>query len=212
MVSLMAAIANDGTVYQPRLIKQIEDRDGKVIKSFPVQVLRTVTFDEKNMPLLKAAMINVIDNGTATVVHRDDMKIAAKTGTAQVGTDVHRRQIAWLSGYLPADNPQYSFSIMVEGTFADNRNDTLEGGLLGGVDAGGIAKDMFDIIYPPPGKKDAPLAAAKTNDSTPATTDSQAAAADADDNAATPADASPAPTAKPAATAPALGDGAPSTP
>ena len=67
--------------------------------------------------------------GTATVVRRDDMKIAAKTGTAQVGSKEHRRQIAWLSGYLPADNPKYAFSVMVEGRFSDNRNDTEEGGL-----------------------------------------------------------------------------------
>jgi penicillin-binding protein 2 len=163
MASVMAAIANNGTVYRPRLIKDIEDRNGNVIKSFPVETLRNVTFDAKYIPELRAAMINVIDAGTATVVHRDDMKIAAKTGTAQVGSETHRRQIAWLSGYLPADNPQYSFSIMVEGTFADNRNDTLEGGLLGGVDAGAIAKGIFDVIYPLPGKKDkkAPIASSK---------------------------------------------------
>ena len=86
-----------------------------MIKSFPVETLRTVTFDEQFMPDLKKAMINVIDEGTAKAVHRDDMKIAAKTGTAQVGSKDHRRQIAWLCGYLPADNPQYSFAVVVQG-------------------------------------------------------------------------------------------------
>ena len=147
MADLMAAIANDGTVYRPRLIQQVEDRSGNVIKAFPVETLRTVTFDEQFMPELKKAMINVIDAGTAKQVHRDDMKIAAKTGTAQVGTKEHRRQIAWLCGYLPADNPQYSFAVMVEGQFSDNRDDTLTGGLLGGVDAGIIAKGIFDTMY-----------------------------------------------------------------
>ena len=153
MADFMAALANNGTIYRPRLIKQIEDRSGKVVKAFPVETLRTVTFDDKWMPDLKAAMINVVDDGTATIVHRDDMKIAAKTGTAQVGTKEHRRQIAWLSGYLPADNPQYSFSVMVEGRFSDNRDDTEEGGLLGGREAGAICKGIFDQIYPVPGKE-----------------------------------------------------------
>ena len=132
------------------------------------------------MPDLKAAMINVIDEGTATVVHRDDMKIAAKTGTAQVGSKEHRRQIAWLSGYLPADNPQYSFSVMVEGQFSDNRDDTEEGGLLGGVEAGAICKDIFDQIFPVPGKgaKDAPTAdATKDNSGAQTATDTSAAPA-----------------------------------
>jgi penicillin-binding protein 2 len=153
MAALMAAVANNGTVYRPRLVQQIEDRNGKVIKTFPVETLRTVTFNDKYMPDLKAAMINVIDAGTATIVHRDDMKIAAKTGTAQVGSKLKPRQIAWLSGYLPADNPQYSFSIMVEGTDADNHGFKLDDGLLGGVDAGKIAKDIFTVIYPLPEKK-----------------------------------------------------------
>jgi len=163
MADFMAALANGGTVYHPRLVKDIEDRNGNVIKGFPVETLRTVTFDPKWMPDLKAAMINVVDDGTATVVHRDDMKIAAKTGTAQVGSKTHRRQIAWLSGYLPADNPQYSFSVMVEGQFSDNRDDTETGGLLGGVEAGAIAKDIFDQVYPLPGKKEkeTPTASAK---------------------------------------------------
>jgi membrane peptidoglycan carboxypeptidase len=154
MADFMAALANGGAVYRPRLAKDIEDRNGNVVKTFPVETLRTVTFDPKWMPDLKAAMINVVDDGTATVVHRDDMKIAAKTGTAQVGSKTKRRQIAWLSGYLPADNPQYAFSVMVEGQFSDNRDDTETGGLLGGVEAGAICKDIFDQIYPVPGKHD----------------------------------------------------------
>jgi penicillin-binding protein 2 len=165
MADLMATIANNGTVFKPRLVKDIEDRSGNVLKAFPSETLRTVQFDDKWMPYLKEAMINVIDNGTATVVHRDDMKIAAKTGTAQVGSKEHRRQIAWLSGYLPADNPQYSFSVMVEGRFSDNRNDTEEGGLLGGREAGAIAKDIFDQVYPLPGKaKKDRLAKSKADD------------------------------------------------
>jgi penicillin-binding protein 2 len=159
MVSLMMTIANNGTMYKPQLVKQIEDRNGNVVKSFPPEVLRTVTFDAKNMPTLIDAMEHVIDDGTATIVHRDDMKIAAKTGTAQVGSHEHPRQIAWLSGFIPADNPQYAFSFVVEGQTSDNssganKNDE-DAGLLGGVQAGKIARDVFSRIWPLPGGKKA---------------------------------------------------------
>jgi len=162
MACLMTAIANNGTVYRPRLVRQLEDRKGNVVKAFPVETLRTLTFDEKWMPELKKAMINVIDDGTAKQVHRDDMKIAAKTGTAQVGSKEHRRQIAWLCGYFPADNPQYSFAVVVEGQFSDNRDDTLTGGLLGGVDAGAITKGILDSLYGKQGK-DREAASSKAN-------------------------------------------------
>ena len=206
MADFMAAVANGGTVYRPRLVKQIEDRNGNVVKAFPVETLRTVTFDDKSCRTLKAAMINVIDEGTATVVHRDDMKIAAKTGTAQVGTKEHPRQIAWLSGYLPADNPQYSFSVMVEGQFSDNRTFDEDGGLLGGVEAGAICQDIFAQIYPLPGKKDkvAHTESTKGNDADKTATASN-------DDEASPATAK-ADSATKTASAPPLGDGAPSTP
>jgi penicillin-binding protein 2 len=212
MADLMATIANGGSVYRPRLVKDIEDRSGNVLKAFPTETLRTVQFDDKWMPTLKAAMINVIDEGTATVVHRDDMKIAAKTGTAQVGSKDHRRQIAWLSGYLPADNPQYSFSVMVEGRFSDNRDDTEEGGLLGGREAGQIVHDMLDIVYPVPGKKGkvADESSKSKDDSDTASTDksanedtgqpSTASTDNATTNAAPAPDVTPAPAPEPAPT------------
>jgi penicillin-binding protein 2 len=181
MADFMAAVANGGTVLHPRLIKQVEDRNGNVVKSFPVETLRTVTFDDKWMPDLKAAMINVIDEGTATVVHREDMKIAAKTGTAQVGSKEHPRQIAWLSGYLPADNPQYSFSVVVEGQFSDNHGFGEDDGLLGGVEAGGICKNIFADMYPLPGKKDKSTASNESKDKNEtASTDDAPKAAKAD--------------------------------
>jgi len=178
MVSLMSTIANDGTYYRPRLVKDVEDRDGKVIKQTPIETLRTVTFDEKWMPTLKDAMIHVVDDGTATVAHRDDIKIAAKTGTAQVGSKEKPRQIAWLSGYYPADNPQYAFSVVIEGQASDNKqgegkNDE-DAGLLGGVEAGAIVKDFMARVYPVPGAKknkddqDSASSTKKADDSTTA--------------------------------------------
>lgn len=152
MACLMSTIANNGTYYRPRLIKQVEDRNGGVLKTTPVETLRTVTFDQKYMPELKSAMIEVIDSGTATTAHREDFKIAAKTGTAQVGSHEHPRQIAWLSGYWPADDPKYAFSVVVEGQTSDNatgehKNDE-DAGLLGGVQAGAIVRDFMEGVYP----------------------------------------------------------------
>jgi hypothetical protein len=83
-------------------------------------------------------------------VHRDDMKIAAKTGTAQVGTKAKPRQVAWLCGYLPADNPQYAFAVMIQGEDSDNHGLGLDDGLLGGHEGGEIASHIFDDMYGPP--------------------------------------------------------------
>jgi penicillin-binding protein 2 len=190
MVSFMASLANGGTIFRPRLVKQIEDRNGKVVRDIPVDTDRTVTLDSPYMANLKEGMINVVDEGTATIVHRDDMPIAAKTGTAQVGTKEHPRQIAWLCGYLPANNPQYSFAVMVQGEDSDNHGLGLDDGLLGGREGGAIASHVFDDIYglPPNAKRRAEnfedYDKAPDATSKPATTDDDTAN---DDNAAAPA-------------------------
>jgi penicillin-binding protein 2 len=155
MADFMAALANGGTIYQPRLVTEIDDHDGKLVRSIPPDAVRTVTLNSPFMANLKAGMINVIDSGTATVVHRDDMKIAAKTGTAQVGSKEHPRQIAWLCGYFPADKPKYSFAVMVQGEDSDNHGKGLDDGLLGGREGGTIVAHILDDMYgaPPNAKR-----------------------------------------------------------
>jgi penicillin-binding protein 2 len=150
MADYMGALANGGTVYRPRLVTEIDNHDGNKVRDIPVDVDRTVTLDSPFMANLKAAMIQVCEDGTAPIMHRDDFKIAAKTGTAQVGTKEHRRQIAWLCGYFPADNPKYSFACMVQGEFSDNHGSGLEDGLLGGRTCGAIVAHVLDDMYGPP--------------------------------------------------------------
>ena len=150
MADYMASLANGGTVYRPRLVQQVVDHDGKTVRDIPVDTLRTVTLDSPYMADLKKAMIEVCDSGTAPIMHRTDFKIAAKTGTAQVGTKEHRRQIAWLCGYFPADDPKYSFACMVQGEYSDNHGNGLEDGLLGGREGGAIVAHILDDMYGPP--------------------------------------------------------------
>ena len=63
------------------------------------------------------------------------MRIASKTGTAQVGSKNKPRQIAWFVGFLPADQPRYSFAVMVEGKFEES--------LSGGADAASLLHQVF---------------------------------------------------------------------
>jgi penicillin-binding protein 2 len=183
MASFMASLANGGTIYRPRLVKQTEDRDGKVVKEIPTEINRTVTLDSPYMANLKEGMINVIDEGTATVVHRDDMPIAAKTGTAQVGTKEHPRQVAWLCGYFPADNPKYSFAVMVQGEDSDNHGLGLDDGLLGGREGGMIVAHVMDDMFGPPPNAKQRSANFEDYDKAPDLSTPAPAAADNSDNA-----------------------------
>ena len=204
MASFMAALANGGTIYRPRLVKQIEDHDGKVVQEIPPEAVRTVTLDSPFMANLKEGMINVIDAGTAMVVHRDDMKIAAKTGTAQVGTKEKPRQIAWLCGYFPADNPKYSFAVMIQGEDSDNHGLGLDDGLLGGHEGGEIVAHILDDMYGPPPNAKRRAGEFEDYDKTPNLAPAKPAAVNDDDTGDDDSDkpaAKAAQTLKPAATA-----------
>ena len=61
------------------------------------------------------------------------LKVAAKTGTAEIGeTDLNH---AWLAGYVPYDAPRYAFAVVVQKT-----------PLTGAQAAGPIAAEVLDVL------------------------------------------------------------------
>jgi penicillin-binding protein 2 len=132
--NVMAAVANGGILFRPRLVTQLLDSKGVVQKSFPIQILHTIALP-REVDLLKDAMQAVVEEGTAMSAQVPGISIAAKTGTAQVGSKSTPRQIAWVEGYLPADKPRYAFAIMIEGD--------VDQDLHGGTSAGPIIAQIF---------------------------------------------------------------------
>lgn len=139
VANFVATVANNGTLFRPRIISAVEDADGKVVEEFPTEIIRQIPVDQAWFDALHDAMIAVTTEGTAKRAKVPDVVVAGKTGTAQVGSKSRPRQIAWFMGYMPADDPQYAFAVMVEGTFAED--------LHGGSDAGAFAGEVFREYY-----------------------------------------------------------------
>ena len=74
------------------------------------------------------AVVNEIGGTAHTTVYLPDIRIAGKTGTAEVGNG--QEPHAWFAGYAPADNPRIAFAVIVE-----------HGG-HGGTAAGPIAREI----------------------------------------------------------------------
>ena len=57
-------------------------------------------------------MVALVEAGQASAVRLPGVRVAAKTGTAEVrpGVEPH----AWLVAYAPADNPAVAVSVIVE--------------------------------------------------------------------------------------------------
>ena len=55
----------------------------------------------------------VVTEGTAQGLSYPDLKIAAKTGTAEVGGSKNYIH-SWVIGFYPYENPKYAFAMVLE--------------------------------------------------------------------------------------------------
>lgn len=138
MANIMGAIANHGTLFRPRIVSEIYDSVGQTVTTFAPEILHHVTFPPEQFELVKEAMVTVTESGTGRRAQVNGIRVAGKTGTAQVGSKNKPRQIAWFAGFLPADKPRYAFAVMVEGSYEES----LSGGSDAAVLIGEIFKDM----------------------------------------------------------------------
>ena len=111
MCMIASTIANDGVMMQPHLVKKIDSSDGKnVLRNTPT-VLSEVTSKE-NADQITKYMVNVVNNGTGTEAYVSGLKVAGKTGTAQLDLKEGTNN-AWFVGFAPADDPQVAISVVI---------------------------------------------------------------------------------------------------
>lgn len=127
LVSAYAAIANGGTLYEPKLIELIKSPGGETLVEFKPVVMDTVPVSYENLRIIRKALKGVVDEtgGTAAGLRTRDLQIAGKTGTAQVvrlkkrEKDIEKipyklRDHAWFVGFAPYNEPRIVVAVLVE--------------------------------------------------------------------------------------------------
>jgi cell division protein FtsI (penicillin-binding protein 3) len=136
------AIANNGTMVKPLFVKEIK-RKGNVLQKFEPVVLNHAICKQRTLRLIKNALEDVVEYGTASNLKAANFKIAGKTGTAQIytrGTYQGKKYLASFVGYFPAENPKYSCIVSImEPDFAT--------GYYGNSVAGPVFKEIADKIF-----------------------------------------------------------------
>ncbi len=102
MARYATALANNGKILEPRLIK-----DGAT------NVERTIDIPQEYFKVVQDGMRMCVQEGTAAALNVPYVKIAAKTGTAQVGTG-NKNTNSWSIGYFPYENPKYAYVLVME--------------------------------------------------------------------------------------------------
>ena len=77
-----SALANGGTLYRPRVIKQIESMDGNVIRAFPAEKKWALDFKPQTMKLINSGLWGVVNEsgGTGAALRRPEGDVAGKNG------------------------------------------------------------------------------------------------------------------------------------
>ncbi len=131
---MTSAIANDGIIYEPSIIKGTINKDGN-ISYFPVNAGERV-LSYRTARTLKGFMQKTV-RAKNSMSRPDTVSAGGKTSTAQTGRyDEAGNEImnCWFTGYFPAYTPRYTVTIL------------SEGGTSGNSTAGPIFKDIADKI------------------------------------------------------------------
>jgi penicillin-binding protein 2 len=121
MAMVAMAVANSGTVYQPRLIDKVVAQDGTILKQDPVKVQADITkeggFTAEQIEKVRKGMWKVVnaDGGTASKARLKNYVVAGKTGTAQFWRGREKDNHTWFLCFAPYDNPRYVVCVFVQG-------------------------------------------------------------------------------------------------
>ncbi|GGH97960.1 peptidoglycan D,D-transpeptidase FtsI family protein [Arthrobacter liuii] len=108
---MTSAIANGGKQMQPNLIKTLRSPDLRVIDEPQPQQLRTSTTPQIAGQITEW-MASAVSEGIAKGAAVPGIQVAGKTGTAELGNGTNN---SWFTGFAPANNPQVSVTIVMEG-------------------------------------------------------------------------------------------------
>jgi stage V sporulation protein D (sporulation-specific penicillin-binding protein) len=117
LISSVSAVVNGGFLYQPSIVKDIEDSDGNIIKNFdPVVVTQPISSDTSAK--MREILESVVKEGSGKNCYIPGYRVGGKTGTAQKYDENHQvmtgKHIASFVGFAPANDPQIAVLLIVD--------------------------------------------------------------------------------------------------
>lgn len=141
VAAMVAAIANGGTLYRPWVVKRVESWGGEVVANYGPEVVRTVNLSPRVIELLRQGMLRVVEEGTGRSVYIPGVRVAGKTGTAQVvkkdnpaSKDI--KDHGWFLAFAPYEDPQIVVVVVAENAG------------FGGVAAAPVARAILEAAFP----------------------------------------------------------------
>jgi penicillin-binding protein 2 len=104
MARAISAIANYGRLVTPHLIL------GDAAKETEIS---TINLSRDYFDVIHQGMRDSVLHGTSSALNVPYVKVASKTGTAQLGAAKNKVN-SWIIGFFPYQDPKYAFTVMME--------------------------------------------------------------------------------------------------
>jgi len=114
LARVYAAIANGGTLWQPRVGKAIIGPDGRLIKKIRPKKTGRIDVSSSALRYIREALVGTALNGTSRGVFAgwplDEFPVGSKTGTAEV---FGKQPRSWFAAFGPDNDPRYAIVMTV---------------------------------------------------------------------------------------------------
>ena len=147
LVTAMSAIANDGMLLKPHIVKSIRNADGSLYEERNKAEVRRV-IDSATDKTLMGLLEQVVSSGGGAKAAVRGYRIAGKTGTAQkIREDgsgyMDGHYIASFCGFAPVEDPRLTVLVMIDDPSAGN----FYGGQIAAPVAGRIFAQLFRYLH-----------------------------------------------------------------
>jgi len=123
MAKVIGMIGNNGIPFQPHVLRGVWGRRGEWIDEWSPAQTVPLTLPAHQLEAIQAALAAVVTEGTARESQSSVVRLAGKTGTAQVvslrseseeETPKRFRDHAWFVAYAPFERPRIAVAVLVE--------------------------------------------------------------------------------------------------
>jgi penicillin-binding protein 2 len=126
LANMTAALANGGTLYRPRLVKEVRNGEGAVVQTYQPEVIRKIPVAPEHLAAIRAGMRDAVatSEGTAAWALRNvPVPVAGKTGSAEFVPEGYVAQgraaklpsHALFVAFAPYNDPQIAIAVVVYG-------------------------------------------------------------------------------------------------
>ena len=104
MARAVAGIATNGILPTPHVRRDYEEYKNRI---------QTIEINQESMAVVWEGMRMAVTEGTARALNLPSVKVAAKSGTAQIGFG-NTNTNSWIVGFFPYESPRYVFVVLME--------------------------------------------------------------------------------------------------